>query len=62
MTKIIFLDIDGVLNSNFGNDLKPLRKEAEKLVGLFAVEGLTIAGLIFEDIVQAEKILATYKV
>ena len=87
--KVLFLDIDGVLNSNFWNEnhqreisdgtlideekvkllaslvkrtsakiilhsgwrfwfdseLKPLRTEAERLVGLFAKEGLTIDGL-----------------
>lgn len=89
MTKVVFLDIDGVLNSNFWNDnhqreisdgtlideekvkllaslvkrtsakiilhsgwrfwfdseLKPLRTEAERLVELFAKEGLSIDGL-----------------
>lgn len=87
--KVIFLDIDGVLNSNFWNDthqreisdgtlvdeekvkilatlvnrtgakiilhsgwrfwfdseLKPLRTEAERLVGLLAKEGLALDGL-----------------
>lgn len=89
MDRIIFLDIDGVLNSNFWNDthqkeisdgtlideekikilvplakkanakiilhsgwriwfdeeLRPLRKEAEKLIGLLAKEGLSIHGI-----------------
>lgn len=89
MHKVIFLDIDGVLNSNFWNDshqkelsdgtlideekvtmlaglvqaagakivlhsgwrfwfspdLKPLRKEAEKLVAMLEKEGLHIAGI-----------------
>lgn len=89
MNKVIFLDIDGVLNSNFWNDshqkelsdgtlideekvnllaglvqatdarivlhsgwrfwfdakLKPLRKEAEKLVAMLEKEGLNIEGI-----------------
>lgn len=89
MSRVLFLDIDGVLNSNFWNashqkeisdgtlidegkikilaslvkrtgakiilhsgwrfwfdsDLRPLRTEAERLVELFANEGLTIAGV-----------------
>ena len=89
MIRVLFLDIDGVLNSNFWNDshqreisdgtlideekikilaplvkktgskiilhsgwriwfdcnLKPLRKEADRLVELFAKEGLSIGGL-----------------
>lgn len=51
MRNIIFLDIDGVLNSNFWNkshqreisDMKPLRVEAQNLSELLAKEGLKIA-------------------
>ena len=56
MSKIIFLDIDGVLNSNFWNnahqkeywfdqDLKPLRPEAENLAMMFTEEGLLIGDI-----------------
>lgn len=89
MTKVLFLDIDGVLNSNFWNDnhkreisdgtlidkekvkilaqlvkrtntkiilhsgwriwfdddLKPIRKEAERLLDILSKEGLSIEGL-----------------
>ncbi len=103
MTRVLFLDIDGVLNSNFWNDshqkeisdgtlidadkikllallvnstqakiilhsgwrvwfddkLKPIRKEAQRLVDMLAVEGLTIDGvtpdLTTEDIRRTKK-------
>ena len=56
MRRIIFLDIDGVLNSNFWNnthqkeywfdqDLKPLRPEAKILAMLFTEEGLLIGDI-----------------
>lgn len=103
MTRVLFLDIDGVLNSNFWNDthqreisdgtlidadkikllallvnstqakiilhsgwrvwfddkLNPTRKEAQRLVDMLAMEGLTIDGvtpdLTTEDIRRTKK-------